>query len=184
MIDGVSLSRSPRAEPPDGAGPVGPEQPWPQPLDIPFDVVLRGLNPLHHLPGVGMAYGAATGETVPLPLRIAGAGIIGGPVGIAGAVLMGLAEELIRMGPDLSRPSTPEGMPLSAEGAMSPVTPGDPVQEGSYLTLATINPDFLGGPDAGSPQRGHTAYAMADVLSSSPVGQSWLTAHGGGGVFA
>ncbi len=175
MIDGIA-SHLPRAAPPDGAGPVGPEQPWPQPLDIPFDVVLRGLNPLHHLPGIGMAYGAATGETVPLPLKIAGAGLIGGPIGIAGAVIMGLVQELIRMGPDLSRPSMPEGMSLSAEGGMSPVTPGDPVQEGSYLTLATTNPDFLGGNDGDALQRGRAAYALADAS----FGQNWLTAHGGG----
>lgn len=176
MIEGLNLMRPPGATPPDGAGPVGADQPWPQPSDVSFDQVLRALNPLHHVPGICMIYGAITGETVPAPIKIAGAAIVAGPVGVAGAVLMSLFQELFRMGPDLSRPSTPEGMPLSAEGAMSPVTPGAPVQEGSYLTLATTNPDFLGGPDVGGQRRGHTVYALA--------GQNWLTSHGGEGAFA
>ena len=171
MIEGLNLLRPPGAMPPDGAGPIGPDQPWPQPSNVPFNEVLRALNPLHHVPGIGMIYEAVTGETVPTPIKIAGSAILGGPVGVAGAVLMGLFQELLRMGPDLSRPAAPEGMSLSAEGAMSPVTPGAPMQEGGYLSLATTNPDFLGGQ-----HRGHTAYALA--------GQDWLTSHGGGGVFA
>ena len=176
MIEGLGLLRPAGAVPPDGAGPIGPDQPWPQPSNVSFGEVLRGLNPLHHLPGVDMIYGAISGETVPMPMKIAGSALLGGPVGIAGAVLMGLFQELFRMGPDLSRPASPEGMPLSAEGAMSPVTPGAPAPEGSYLTLATTNPDFLGGPGIGDHHRGHTAYALA--------GRDWLTSHGGGNAFA
>lgn len=170
MLEGLAQFRLPGAQPPDGAGPIGPDQPWPEPLDIPFEKVLAGLNPLHHLPGVGMIYRAATGETIPTPMRILGAGIVGGPVGVAGAIIMSFIEELFQMGPDLSRPSTPEGMSLSAEAGMTPVTPGDPVQEGSYLTLATTNPDFLGGPT--EDQRGRIAYAAA--------AQGWQMSHGGG----
>ena len=69
--------------------------------------MLKSLNPLHHVPVVGMIYRAATGESIPTPMRVLGAGIVGGPVGALGAAFMSLLEELIRMGPDLSRPSTP-----------------------------------------------------------------------------
>lgn len=167
--------------PPDGAGPIGPDQHWPQPSDASFQEVMGALNPLHHVPGVGMFYRAFTGETIPTPLKIAGSALFGGPLGMAGAIVMGLVEELVAMGPDLSRPSTPEGMSLSSEGGMSPVTPGELIQEGGYLTLATTNPDFLGGPDLGGPdldeqQRGHTAYAAAAL--------KWRTGHGGGSEFA
>ncbi len=174
MLEGLAQFRAPGAVPPDGGGPIGPDQPWPEPIDVPFDKVLASLNPLHHLPGVGMINRAMTGETIPTPIRILGAGIVGGPVGVAGAIIMSFIEELFHMGPDLSRPSNPEGMPLNAEAPMAPVTPGDPVQDGSYLTLATTIPDFLGGP--AEDQRGRGAYAAA--------GQSWLTSHSGGGGMA
>ena len=91
--------------PSDGAGPIGPDQHWPQPAQTSFGEVLGALNPLQHLPGVGMIYRAVTGETIAPALRIAGAAVVGGPVGLAGAVLMGLVEELFHLGPDTSRPA-------------------------------------------------------------------------------
>ncbi len=48
-----------------------------------FDDVLRGLNPLHHVPVVGMMYRAATGTEIHPLMRVAGAAVFGGPVGIA-----------------------------------------------------------------------------------------------------
>ncbi len=45
--------------------------------------MLRGLNPLHHLPGVGTIYRAATGEEIHPVMRVAGAALLGGPLGMA-----------------------------------------------------------------------------------------------------
>ena len=116
------------ATPPDGAGPIGPDQLWPTPIAITRDEFFRGLNPLHHVPVVGMIYRAITGESIPTPLKIGGAvvasAIAGGPLGALGAVFLGLAEELVRLGPDQSRPALPEGFSVNgSEGGMSPVKP-------------------------------------------------------------
>lgn len=151
------------ATPPDGAGPIGYDGYWPQPIDVPFSEVLKGLNPLHHVPVVGMLYRAATGETIPAPMRILGAGIFGGPLGILGAALMGFAEALFTMGPDLSRPSAPVGMSATgSEVPMGPATPGT-LGPGQYTTLATVQPEFLRSPTmlADQQPRGAAAYQTA-----------------------
>jgi len=156
------------ATPPDGAGPIGPDGYWPQPIDVPFKDVLKALNPLHHVPVVGTIYRAVTGETIPAPLRILGAGIFGGPIGILGAALMSFAEALLTMAPDLSRPSAPAGMSATgSEAPMGAVTPGT-MKPGEYTTLATTTPEFLQSPTqfAGDgQQRGLAAYQEA--------GQEW-----------
>ncbi len=146
------------ATPPDGAGPIGPDGAWPIAVDAKFSDVLRGLNPLHHLPVIGTIYRAITGETIPTTMRVVGAG------------LFGLFEELLRMGPDTSRPLTPAGMAeTGSERPMDPMTPGTLVA-GDYTTLATTLPEFLEptrlaegivpgvAPD---PSRGLAAYASA-----------------------
>ena len=78
-----------QATPPDGAGPLGPDQWWPQPSGITFKDVVHALNPLQHLPGVGMIYRAATGDEIPLPLKVMGAGVLGGPAGMLTSALPG-----------------------------------------------------------------------------------------------
>ncbi len=157
------------ATPADGAGPIGPDGAWPQPLEVPFSDVLKSLNPLQHVPEVGTIYRAATGDTIPAPLHILGAGIFGGPIGILGAAMISFVGALFTMGPDLSRPSAPAGMSATgSEAAMAPVTPGT-MKPGEYTTLATVPPEFLQSPTqfaAGGAQRGHAAYQLAS--------QEWL----------
>ena len=139
------------------AGP-GPETSLPQPIEMSFATLVDGLNPLHHLPGVGMIYRAITGATVPEPLRILGAGLFGGPIGMMGAAMAGLALELLSMPPDTSRPALPAGMSQSAEAGVQPgmATGTD------YTTLATVAPDWLGGTD---PARAAAAYRVADRVA-------------------
>lgn len=163
------------ATPPDGAGPIGPDQLWPQAIDVPFDQVLAGLNPLHHLPGVGTIYRAVTGETIPAPMRILGAGIFGGPMGMLGAALMGFAEALFSMPPDLSRPSTPVGMSATgSESQIASVSPGE-LGPGQYTTLATVRPEFLQNSSmfAGSAIGGATARGAGAYLDAA---QEWRRA--------
>lgn len=54
---------------------------------IGFSDVLSMLNPLQYLPVVGPIYRAATGDTIPEAVRVAGSlvvsGLLGGPVGVA-----------------------------------------------------------------------------------------------------
>lgn len=128
----------------DGGPPVPPDQPVPQPLHVSFHELLSALNPLQHVPVVGTIYRAATGDTIPLPLQVAGSLLTGGPPGALGAAVVGFLTELIRMGPDTSRPPAPMGMSVTgSEAGMQPVTPGQPTEKGGYTTLATTIPDFL-----------------------------------------
>ncbi len=120
------------------------------------DEAKHALNPLQHLPIVGMIYREATGESLPPPLAILGSvamgAIFGGPIGILGSVITNFIEEMVRLGPDTSRPSAPEGMSATgSEAGVQPVTPGTVTEPGGYTTLATVLPDFLGGGDHDSP---------------------------------
>ncbi len=152
------------ATPPDGAGPIGENGVWPVPLNVTRADFMHGLNPLQHLPVVGMIYRAATGEQIPSTMRVAGAGILGGPLGMLGAAFMGLLEELIRMGPDTSRPPTPVGMSQTgSEAGMEAVTPGT-LTNGAYTTLATVTPEFLlNSPDIMLAQNATSAYQSAST---------------------
>lgn len=153
-------------------GPEGCPQGW-MPGKVEFTVAEAKsvVNPLQYLPIIGTIYRAITGETLPEPLKIASsvasAAIFGGPVGAIGAVFIGLAEELIRMGPDQSRPALPEGFANNgSEGGVSPVTPGSITTPGGYTTLATTIPDFLMRPTPG------TAFA-SNGSESGPAAGPW-----------
>ena len=159
-----------RATPPDGAGSLGPDEWWPTPIDMSFDDVLHAMNPLQHVPGVGMIYRAATGDEIKPPLKILGAGLLGGPLGVLGAALIGMVQELLRLGPDHSRPAVPAGFSMTgSEQQVEPVSPGA-APAGSYLTLATTSPEWLQSPANDSPAqfadegaRGRSTYAaMSD----------------------
>ncbi|PZW41048.1 hypothetical protein C8P66_12235 [Humitalea rosea] len=78
-----------RLHPADGGPPLAEDAAIPIPSNASFEDVLRSLNPLHHLPGVGSLYRAATGETVLPAIAVIGATILGGP--IAGLVTAGLS---------------------------------------------------------------------------------------------
>ncbi len=109
-----------------------------------------GVSPLQFVPVLGMIYRAVTGTTAPPPMQI-GASVLssaalGGPMGVVGTLLLQGAMELARLGPDTSRPATPAGMDVTgSEAGVRTVSPGDPMPPGSYLSLATVTPDFLGG---------------------------------------
>ena len=132
-------------------------QGWlPGPAAFSVDEAEHALNPLQHLPLVGMIYRQATGETLPPPLSILGSvatgAVLGGPIGVLGSVALNFVAELVRLGPDTSRPAAPEGMSLTgSEAGVQPVSPGTATEPGGYTTLATIMPDFLGGAAAGNP---------------------------------
>lgn len=75
------------APPADGGPPLGPEEYAPIPGEMTFRQFLQGLNPLHHLPGVGMIYRAATGAEIHPVMRVLGGGVFGGPIGMITAAL-------------------------------------------------------------------------------------------------
>ena len=152
--------------PADGGPPVRADA-APQPISVPFSQVLSALNPLQHVPVVGRIYRAETGDEIPAPLKVMGAGILGGPLGILGAAVTELFTEIIAMGPDTSRPPAPAGMAVTgSQAGMQPVTPGT-LGKGEYLTLATSQPEWLrpSTPEqlalVGDPRRGTNAYKAA-----------------------
>ena len=149
---------------PPAAGP-GPENGSPVALPMTFGELMGGLNPLHHLPVLGMVYRGATGDTIPAPLRILGAGIFGGPMGMVGAALTCLASEVFSMPPDMSRPALPSGMSQSAEAGIQPGQSGP----GSYVTLATAVPDWLGGV---TPDQAASAYRLAEARGGEEHGMA------------
>ncbi|MCK8786026.1 hypothetical protein M0638_16740 [Roseomonas sp. NAR14] len=77
--------------PADGGPPLDDEAAAPIPGNLTFDQFLSGLNPLQHLPVVGTIYRAVTGDEAPPAMRVAGAALFGGPLGMvlaaAGAAL-------------------------------------------------------------------------------------------------
>ena len=146
-----------------------PQGQLPGQLEMTPEQAKAGFNPLLFLPGVGMIYRAITGTSVPAPIDIASSVIssamFGGPLGIVGSLVLNGAMELARLGPDTSRPAVPEGMDVTgSEAGVRSITPGDPQQAGSYTTLATVLPDFLGGgtsayaDNSAQPQRVIAAY--------------------------
>lgn len=146
----------------------------PRALPVTFSEFLHGLNPLHHLPGVGIIYRAVTGETIPAPMQIAGAGILGGPIGMLGSAMFGMLQQILNMPADTSRPAAPAGMAATgSEQGMQPVSPGE-LAPGAYTSLATTQPEWLGTrsfggtptdtPDAATRLAGASEYQRAAWL--------------------
>lgn len=82
------------AAPADGGPPLGPDEYAPIPGEMTFRQFLQGLNPLHHLPGVGMIYRAVTGAEIHPVMRVLG-GAAFGPIGMITAAV-GAAFEATR----------------------------------------------------------------------------------------
>lgn len=78
--------------PPDGGPPLDPDAAIPVPGQMTFGEFLEGLNPLHHVPVVGMIYRAATGRELHPTMRVLGGLAIGGPAGLVATVGMALFE--------------------------------------------------------------------------------------------
>jgi len=97
MMDPIRLAFRPPGSlavpsPADGGPELGPDEAIPIPGEMSFDDILNGLNPLHHVPGVGMIYRAVTGTDIHPTMRALGAGITGGPLGMALAGVMSAIE--------------------------------------------------------------------------------------------
>lgn len=151
-------------QPPGGSG-------LPQPLQVSHADMMHCLNPLQYVPVVGTIYRAVTGEQIPSTVQVAAAGITGGPLSMIASAFTMLLEELIRMGPDTSRPAVPAGMSVAgSEQGVQPVTPGT-LSNGAYTTLATTTPDFLRSTPEVAVAQGAAAYktAMSDYQMSQMV---------------
>ena len=181
----MTLSVASQLTEPPGLSTTGPEgcpQGWmPGKLTFSDAEAKAAINPLQYVPIVGTIYRAITGETLPTPLKIAGsvasAAILGGPIGVFGTVFLGLAEELVRLGPDLSRPALPQGFSMNgSEGGVSPVTPGTDTTPGGYTTLATTIPDFLTRPNPNQADTG--GQAATQTLAAYEWQRNAMVEHG------
>jgi hypothetical protein len=94
-MDISALFTRPPGAPPQAPPSVGPDGYEPIPGNITFEEFLAGLNPLHHLPVVGTIYRAATGERIPPPMRVLGAALFGGPIGMLSSAVMAAIEEFV-----------------------------------------------------------------------------------------
>jgi hypothetical protein len=65
-----------------------------------FGDVLDAINPLQQLPGVGIVYRAITGDEISAPARILGGALFGGPLGMLGAALYTVAEQIMGADPE------------------------------------------------------------------------------------
>ena len=57
-----------------------------------FGDILDSINPLQHIPVVSTIYRSATGDVISSAARIAGGGIFGGVLGVAGSVVNSIIE--------------------------------------------------------------------------------------------
>ena len=131
LSDPIRLSLGPAAAatapPADGGPPLGPDEAAPIAGHTTFDEMLRALNPLHHLPVVGMIYRAITGEEIQPAFRVLGGALFGGGVGgmLSGAALA--AVEQFRPAERLLANLRGEPDPLVPSSPPSPEAP-DPAQ--------------------------------------------------------
>lgn len=84
--EGPAVAAPAAAAPADGGPPLGPEEYAPIPGEMTFRQFLQGLNPLHHLPGVGTIYRAVTGAEIHPVMRVLG-GAAFGPIGMITAAV-------------------------------------------------------------------------------------------------
>jgi hypothetical protein len=89
------------------APPVAEGQYEPMPGTMSFADFLSGLNPLQHLPVVGTIYRAITGDVPPAAMRVAGAFLLGGPVGAIATAVGTAAEEIFARTRAAPAPDTP-----------------------------------------------------------------------------
>jgi hypothetical protein len=115
-----------------GSGPDG---------SVTFRDILHGLNPLQHLPVIGMIYRAITGDQLSEPWRLGGSmisGMItGGPIGMIasafGSLVGGLAEQLVKhLVHDVREAwNTPSASTTAAAASATAAPPGSPADAAS-----------------------------------------------------
>ena len=87
--------------------------------DLDFGDFIDAINPLQHLPGISTLYREVTGDTIKAPMKILGSAIMGGSLGVIGAIVDTVIEEVTGkdMGAHVMAFLTGED-----EGPQSPVT--------------------------------------------------------------
>lgn len=146
--------------------------------DYSFGDVIDMINPLHHLPVIGMMYRKFTGDTIKPFASIIGGTIFGGPVGAVSSTVNAIVKD--RTGKDMAENA------LSVAGI--DMTPAAPSKEDLvYLapkeeeTVRTPAPQHLLGATHSFTHLGKrnfsasalTAYASAAKIAAAPAPQRW-----------
>lgn len=133
----------------------------PAPSTIGFSDFLAALNPLQHLPVVGTIYRAATGTTIPAPLRVVGGFLLGGPIGAVASAVGAAAEEIFARSLG-ERPGAPGAPPATAVAAAEA-----PVPAGAQPAAAVP-------PPSGQAPSGAAPLATSTALASGGDGEERL----------
>jgi len=75
-------------------------KPAPVPNPYGFEDLIDTINPLHHIPVVGMAYRELTGDTISGAAQIVGGALFGGPVGAVAGTANAIVQQ--RTGADIA----------------------------------------------------------------------------------
>jgi len=121
--------------------PVAEGQYEPQPSNMTFAEFLSGLNPLQHLPIVGMVYRAITGDVPPTVMRVAGGFLLGGAVGGIISAVGAAAEEMYtrsRSQPDAPSPAD-QGTAVAAAAAPN-AAPTAPATASAVAAPSALRP--------------------------------------------
>jgi len=125
------------APPADGGPALGPDEAAPIAGHATFDDLLKGLNPLHHIPVVGTIYRAVTGEEILPVFRVLGGALFGGPVGMITSAVMAAVEEF--------KPMERLGMAWRGEPDPFLTAEGSPDAERMRLAVAAYGAASHGG---------------------------------------
>lgn len=126
----------------------------PKGQELSFGDLVDTLNPLQHLPLIGSAYRALTGDTMSAPAKVTGAAIYGGPAGAVASV-MGEAID----------PTKPAQTPDKPEPALAFAAPSQAAAQNAEENAAQI-----AAPDAAAHVAAKTA--ANDTLTTASVVKS------------
>lgn len=140
--------------------PLAEGQYEPQPATITFSQFLSGLNPLQHLPVVGMVYRAITGDVPPTVMRVAGGFLLGGPVGGIITAVSAAAEEIFNRSIAGTDPDAPAAQPAQATAVAAAVPP------------AATPAGVPAAPGSGAPAAEPAIAAPASIRHVAPAGDA------------
>jgi hypothetical protein len=144
---------------------------------VSFREVLSAVNPLQYLPVVGTIYRAATGDTIPEPLRNMGSfvasGLMGGPIGLVTALASQAFQKVTGIDMDavgtsilhsigIGHDAAPTALVEAKPAEVTPVEAGVPAS----VTVATAMPAGPVQRAAWTPEQ-VSAYGTANPADSS-----------------
>lgn len=133
-----------------------------------FNDVIDVINPLHHLPVIGMVYRELTGDTIKPASQIIGGGLFGGPVGAITGTINAVAQ--IQTGKDVAdNVLAMAGISSSTSKAQENLNMDDPESRLNAVALAMASDQGINRDDLPA-----TAISFATLPE---VGRGYVKAH-------